>query len=65
MKSYPDREYRGDVVLSDELMTCLAVVVDACRSVGAARLPFAIKDEELKGASMAVQALAADLGYGT
>lgn len=58
-------DYYGDVRLTDDQMTSLAVVVDACRSVGASALPFAISDDELRHASTAIAALAADLGYGT
>lgn len=50
-------DYAGNVTLSDDQMTSLSVVVSACRSVGASRLPFAISDEELKDAAIAVSRL--------
>lgn len=58
-------DYQGNVHLTDDQMTSLAVVVDACRSVGARALPFAISDEELRDASLAIAVLARALGYGT
>jgi hypothetical protein len=60
-----DSQYRGEVYLTDDQMTSLAVVVDACRSVGASALPFAISDEELRDASLAIMTLARALGYGS
>lgn len=57
-------EYTGPVTLSDEQLTSMAVVIDACRSVGAKALPFAISEHELKDASIGVRRLAEDLRFG-
>lgn len=58
-------DYYGNVRLTDDQMTSLAVVVAACRTLGAKALPFAISEDELRDASSAIAELAACLGYGT
>lgn len=59
-----ERIYSAVVVLNQSELTSLFVLVDSCRAVGAAQLPLAISDEELRAASQTAMKLAGQLKYG-